>query len=177
MFSELSKQWKAQQGNVSGGVYWPGGGVTFNNGRWRPVNSSDPSSKTDSSKTNPSTPNSASTEPTLPLDVVSTDGFYLLYADVPGLAKSDLSIKLSNPTKEPRMLKISGQRSAPEQEGVMQQRRQFGPFATAWELPADAESEGISAKVSEGVLTVTVPKKQPQPEAEQEDDSQEIFIA
>jgi HSP20 family protein len=49
----------------------------------------------------------------------------------------------------------------------------YGPFSRSWTLPEDADSEGISAKVSEGVLTITVPKKQPEPEV---DDAQEISI-
>jgi HSP20 family protein len=106
----------------------------------------------------------------LALDVVSTDGFYLLFADVPGLAKSDLSIKLS---KE-RVLSLSGERKAPVDEGYSQRERRFGAFERAWSLPEDAESEGISAKVTEGVLTITVPKKQPEPVV---DDAQDIAIA
>jgi HSP20 family protein len=183
VYNEMARQW--QQGNITGGVYWPGGGYTFKHGRWSTANPNQ------SSK-----PNSSSAgAPSLPLDVVSAGDFYLLYADVPGLAKSDLSIKLSGPNKEPRVLKISGQRTTPYQQqqqgegqgdkvddvssSVVQQQRVFGSFASSWELPGDADSEGISAKVSEGVLTVTVPKKQqqpPQPE-EEEDDGQAIFVA
>jgi HSP20 family molecular chaperone IbpA len=186
MFADMSKQWRAQQGSISGSVYWPGGGFTFKNGQWSPVNPNQ--SPSSSSK-------DSAVAPSLPLDVVSAGDFYLLYADVPGLAKSDLSIKLSGPNKEPRVLKISGQRTAPYQQqqqgegqgdkvdagssSVVQQQRVFGSFASSWELPGDADSEGISAKVSEGVLTVTVPKKQqqpPQPE-EDDDDGQDIFVA
>jgi HSP20 family protein len=182
----MARQW--QQGNISGGVYWPGGGYTFKNGR---------STASPNQSSKPHTSSSAGT-PSLPLDVVSAGDFYLLYADVPGLAKSDLSIKLNGPNKEPRVLKISGQRTAPYQQqqqqqneeqgdksvdsssnSVVQQQRVFGSFGSSWELPADADSEGISAKVSEGVLTVTVPKKQQQPPqpTEDEEDGQDIFVA
>jgi HSP20 family protein len=58
-------------------------------------------------------------------------------------------------------------------EGFSQKERMYGPFSRSWTLPEDADSEGISAKVSEGVLTITVPKKQPEPEV---DDAQEISI-
>jgi HSP20 family molecular chaperone IbpA len=150
----MSKQWR-ETGKVSGGFFWPGGGVNYQaNGAGAPSDATAPNS---------------SNRPSLPLDVVSTDGFYIVYADVPGLAKADLSIKLS---KE-RVLTLSGERKRPVQEGFTQQERAAGPFSRSWPLPEDADSEGISAKVSEGVLTITVPKKQPEPEV---DDAQEIII-
>jgi HSP20 family protein len=159
MMSEMermSKQWR-EAGKVSGGFFWPGGGFNY-----RAESAGAPS---DASAPNSSSANS----PSLPLDVVSTDGFYLLYADVPGLAKADLSIKLSKEL----VLTLSGERKPPVDEGFTQQERAAGPFSRSWPLPEDADSEGISAKVSEGVLTITVPKKQPEPEV---DDSQEISI-
>jgi HSP20 family protein len=159
MMSEMermSKQWR-ETGKVSGGFYWPGGGFNYRADRaGAPSDAAMPS-------------NSSANSSSLPLDVVSTDGFYLVYADVPGLAKADLSIKLS---KE-RVLTLSGERKRPVEEGFTQQERAVGPFSRSWPLPDDADSEGISAKVSEGVLTITVPKKQPEPEV---DDAQEISI-
>lgn len=156
---QMAKQWR-ETGKVSGGFFWPGGGYTFNARR----DPNDPSSTSSSTSTTTS-----SSSPSLPLDIVSTEDFYLLYADVPGLSKADLSIKLS---KE-RVLTLSGTRAAPVEEGFSQKERLFGAFSRTWTLPEDADSEGISAKVSEGVLTVTVPKKEPEPEV---NDAQEISI-
>jgi HSP20 family protein len=153
---EMAKQWR-ETGKVSGGFFWPGGAYSFGAARSR------------DSPEAPAGSSSSSSSPSLPLDVVSTDGFFLLYADVPGLSKADLSIKLS----KDRVLTVSGQRSPPVEEGFSQKERLYGPFSRSWALPDDADSEGISAKVAEGVLTITVPKKQPEPEV---DDAQEIDI-
>jgi HSP20 family molecular chaperone IbpA len=115
-----------------------------------------------------------SSTPQLPLDVADApEGFYTLYADIPGLSKADLSIKLS----QERVLTISGERKPAYYDAstLQQQERAVGSFERRWQLPEDAESEGISAKVADGVLTITVPKKQPQPEPEEE--QQDIFIA
>jgi HSP20 family protein len=127
-------------------------------------------------------PNKSSTQqqqgdsgtPQLSLDVADApEGFYTLLADIPGLSKPDLSIKLS---KE-RVLTFSGERKPAYYDAstLQQQERAVGSFERRWQLPEDAESEGISAKVADGVLTITVPKKQPQPEPE--DEQQGIFIA
>jgi HSP20 family protein len=168
MLKDMAKQWK-ETGSVSGRVTWPGGGVEFGPNRCKPSSSSSSSSSTSN---NQQQQGKAST-PALPLDVADApEGFYTLYADVPGLSKADLSIKLS---KE-RVLTISGERKSPLADAPLQQQeRVLGSFERRWQLPEDAESEGISAKVADGVLTITVPKKQPEPEPV--DEQQDIFIA
>jgi HSP20 family protein len=154
---DMAKMWKqAKESGMAGGFLWPGGGYMYSTsaGRCRPADASAAGSSAASS---------------LALDLVATEDFYLVYADVPGLSKSDLTIKLS---KE-RVLTVSGERRPPVDEGYQQKERRFGRFERAWTLPEDADSEGISAKVSEGVLTITVPKKQPEPVV---DESSEIPI-
>jgi HSP20 family molecular chaperone IbpA len=161
MMKDMAKQWK-ETGSVSGRVFWPGGGIEFGPHGCKPSSSKQHQQQGDSGT------------PQLPLDVADApEGFYTLLADVPGLSKADLSIKLS---KE-RVLTISGERKSPlaDDAPLQQQERVLGSFERRWQLPEDAESEGISAKVADGVLTITVPKKQPQPEPE--DEQQDIFIA
>jgi HSP20 family protein len=154
--NDVAKAWKAQSG------------YNYNRSRCTPGYSAGGS------------PNTAQRKASLPYDVIQNDTSYMLFVDIPGLAKPDLKIKVSNPKTDkvqgtsPRMLTISGERQAPLQEGYVQKQRLFGGFENVWELPADVETQGISAKVTDGVLTVTVPKKQQQPEV---DDSQEIFIS
>jgi HSP20 family protein len=162
MMKDMAKQWK-ETGSVSCRVYWPGVGVEFGPNRCKPSSSS----------TNTQQQKGKASTPALPLDVADApEGFYTLYADVPGLSKADLSIKLS---KE-RVLTISGERKPPLADAPLQQQeRVLGSFERRWQLPEDAESEGISAKVADGVLTITVPKKQPEPEPV--DEQQDIFIA
>jgi HSP20 family molecular chaperone IbpA len=84
--------------------------------------------------------------------------------------KADLSIKLS---KE-RVLTLSRTRQHPVDAGFTQQERAVGPFSKSWILPEYAHSKGISAKVATAVLTVTVPRKQPEPQV---DDAQEFTIS
>jgi HSP20 family molecular chaperone IbpA len=163
MMKDMAKQWK-ETGTVSGGFYWPGGGYVYGAG-------CKPGSKQQQQQQQQQQGKSGT--PQLPLDVADApEGFYTLYADVPGLSKDDLSIKLS----KKRVLTISGERKSPLAAATLQQQeRVLGSFERRWQLPEDAESEGISAKVADGVLTITVPKKQPQPEPE--DEQQDIFIA
>jgi hypothetical protein len=82
----MAKQWR-ETDKVSDAFKWPGGGFSYKADRSgvtldpsTPSNTTPNSSSTDSS--------TSSSGPGLPLDVASTDGFYLLYADVPGLSDS-----------------------------------------------------------------------------------------
>jgi HSP20 family protein len=158
--NDVAKAWKAQSG------------YNYNRSRCNPCNPG--------YSTSAGSPNAVQRKPSLPYDVIQNNDSYQVFVDIPGLAKPDLKIRVSNPKSDkvqgasPRMLTISGERQAPLQEGYMQKQRLFGGFENVWELPLDAETEGINAKVTDGVLTVTVPKKQAQPEV---DDSQEIFIS
>jgi HSP20 family protein len=105
----------------------------------------------------------------LALDVTEDELKYTLFADVPGLLKPDLSIRLS---KE-NVLTISGERKVVSEEGVVsQQERPVGPFKRQWTLPEDADGAAISAKVTNGVLSITVGKKVKEPEPEPEPDTE-----
>ena len=85
-----------------------------------------------------------------------------MFADVPGIAGPDLTISL---TKD-NILSISGERKSASEEGVVSQERPVGAFKRQWTLPEDADGVAISAKVTDGVLTVTVGKKLKEPEPE-----------
>jgi len=169
-----------RSGSWGGGFTFPGGGI------WTSVDKKsfeefmkemERCMNTDGTCGQPHARASASQQqPSLPLDVTQDDTKYVLYADVPGLAKSDLSIKLS---KE-NVLTISGTRQqllTPEEgeagTSVLLQQRPSGTFERKWELPEDVDAAAISAKVSEGVLTITLGKKVPEPQ-QPDDEGQDI---
>ena len=90
-------------------------------------------------------------------DVKEEDDRYEIHADVPGLTKSDISIRVS----PDRVLAISGERTAEEEkneDGYYRMERRFGQFMRSFQLPKDADDGGIKAKCEAGVLTVTIPK-------------------
>jgi hypothetical protein len=80
----------------------------------------------------------------------------LLPADAPGMAGDDINVELQGNT-----LKVSGQKSQQREEGgqghkVWRQERSFSQFSRSFELPENAQPEGISANLDHGVLTVEV---------------------
>lgn len=90
------------------------------------------------------------------VDVVETGDRFVIRADLPGVAKEDVSVKL-----EQGQLTIEGQRSAePLAEGAQYvfDERPFGTFTRTFLLPSWAEASHIHADFRNGVLTVTVEK-------------------
>jgi HSP20 family protein len=95
------------------------------------------------------------------IDVIERKDAYVLYAEVPGVDRSQLEI-----TFEQNVLTIRGaKRSAIESndEGdlrVFAAERATGGFERSVRLPEFVDGENIAADLTNGVLTVRVPKAQ-----------------
>jgi HSP20 family protein len=90
------------------------------------------------------------------MDVVETDEHFVLRADLPGLAESDVNIEL-----EDNVLTISGERKAEHEqrnEGYYRVERASGSFSRSLTLPEGVNADGIQAGFENGVLEVRIPK-------------------
>jgi HSP20 family protein len=90
------------------------------------------------------------------MDLVETEGDFVLRADLPGLTESDVNIEL-----EDNVLTISGERKAnteERKEGYYRVERAFGAFSRSLTLPEGVDPEKVRAHFDRGVLEVTVPK-------------------
>lgn len=90
-------------------------------------------------------------------EVKETSDAFVLKADLPGVADSDLDIAVHN-----NVLTVSGTRAAEERkegESYALYERQFGSFSRSFSLPDMADGERIEAKLDRGVLTLTIGKK------------------
>lgn len=94
------------------------------------------------------------------LDAAQTPNAYEMRMDLPGLAKSDVALKFQH-----GVLKIEVTRSEPEalEEGSrwLLRERQAQKFTRALRLPPDADGSAISAKLDDGVLSISVPRRSP----------------
>ena len=84
------------------------------------------------------------------LDVAQDDKAWTVTLDLPGVAREDLSIQVEGP-----IVRIETKAEA---------RRQY---KAAYELPQEIDVEATSAKLENGVLTLTLAKKQPVSNARQ----------
>lgn len=87
-------------------------------------------------------------------DVEETDEAYLVELELPGVKRDDISVEFGAGE-----LVVTGQVTRRERVGFLRSRtRPVGRFDYRVHLPADVEQEHVDASLSDGVLTVRVPK-------------------
>jgi HSP20 family protein len=87
-------------------------------------------------------------------DVTETDDAYVVEIEVPGVDRKDLTVEAVGGE-----LRVSGEIVEKEKVGWLRHRtRHVGQFAYRTTLPADIDTDDISADLADGVLTVRVPK-------------------
>jgi len=90
------------------------------------------------------------------VDVLERDGKLVVRADLPGLKREDIEVKV-----EDDMLVIRGKREEKEEvkEGdYYRLERKSGEFSRAIRLPDGVDPATVEASYADGVLEVTVPK-------------------
>jgi len=90
------------------------------------------------------------------VDIKETDEAFVFHMDVPGLKPEDLDVELHD-----GVLSIRGSRNEEKREedkGFVRVERRQGSFARQFRVPTSSKAEQLTAKVSDGVLTIEVPK-------------------
>jgi HSP20 family protein len=83
------------------------------------------------------------------------EGDVVIRAELPGVKPEDFSV-----TVEGRRVTITGERKPESPESVAHHRRErpFGKFSRSIQLPEDLDVEQASATLSQGVMTLRVPR-------------------
>ena|SRR5947208_2066247 len=92
------------------------------------------------------------------VDILETENELLLKADLPGVDMKNIDIQVENGT-----LTLKGQRefqNEAKQGGYHRIERSYGSFVRYFALPETVDTEGVRAEFKNGVLTVTLPKKE-----------------
>lgn len=92
---------------------------------------------------------------------VYEDGKAIVFkAELPGIDKNDIVIDFKD-----RILTIRGERKIDKtirEESFFRRERFYGRFQRSFSLPALVDSEKIRADFKDGILTITVPKPEPE---------------
>jgi HSP20 family protein len=88
-------------------------------------------------------------------DVSETDDAYQIQIELPGVGKDQIDIQVQD-----RELVISGEIKESKHGLLRRSSRRIGKFEFRTSLPGDIDPDQVSAQLSDGVLTVTVPKSQ-----------------
>jgi HSP20 family protein len=92
------------------------------------------------------------------VDILETEDAITLKADVPDVKAEDLDIRVENNT-----LTISGHRRFEKDENVKgwhRIERSYGDFVRSFALPNTVDTEKVQADYKNGVLIVSLPKKE-----------------
>ena len=93
------------------------------------------------------------------VDVKETDGGYTVQAEVPGVPKEDIHVSIDGNVVSLRA-EVCQHDQKTEGEKVLRSERYFGSVARSFQLPVDVDAAQAKAKYDNGVLTLTLPKKQ-----------------
>jgi HSP20 family protein len=93
------------------------------------------------------------------VDVKENEGAYVVQAEVPGVPKEDIHVSVDGNVVSLRA-EIRQQDQKKDGEKVLRSERYYGAVARSFQLPNDLDSEQAKAKYENGVLTLTLPKKQ-----------------
>ena len=88
-----------------------------------------------------------------PVDIEEDDREYLLKAELPGMKKEDVKLKVEGGT-----LSISGERKEEKDKKHHRIERSYGVFQRSFTLPEGTLPEKISAEFKDGVVLVHLPK-------------------
>eukprot|EP00850_Spirogloea_muscicola_P023020 SM000323S12632 [mRNA] locus=s323:27717:29358:- [translate_table: standard] len=96
----------------------------------------------------------------VPVDVIETSKAHVFVADIAGSTKEDVSVSVAQ-----RVLMLQGKRKkdpALEEPGAFFRRaeRGFGRFSRRFRIPKNVDKDSVKAEFKDGLLRVTVPKKQ-----------------
>lgn len=92
-----------------------------------------------------------------PVEIYETDNEIVLVSEVPGIDRKDIQISFEN-----GQLTISGQRKPADDKGRNYHRNErfYGAFERTFQFPGSVDGEKIEATLKEGMLRVSIPKKE-----------------
>ena len=92
------------------------------------------------------------------VDIYETENELVLKADLPDVELKDIDVRVENQT-----LTISGERNFEKKDttkGYHRIERNYGSFVRSFSVPNSFDTENIGAEFKNGVLSVTLPKKE-----------------
>lgn len=106
--------------------------------------------------------NEAGRTPSIKMDVKEQEGGYLVHAELPGVKKEDIHV-----TVDGNMVTLSAEvrqdKETKEGERVLRSERYFGKVSRSFQLAQDIDDAKATAKFSDGVLELTLPKRATSP--------------
>ncbi|HEY9375254.1 Hsp20/alpha crystallin family protein [Streptomyces sp.] len=87
----------------------------------------------------------------IPVEVTSGDGVYVLRAELPGMDPEDFTI-----TVDDNLITVSAEHSESEEDKEHSEFR-YGSFRRTVRLPATIPADDVEASYADGILTIRIP--------------------
>ena len=96
-------------------------------------------------------------------DIIEHENDYVLHIDMPEVEKKDIKISLAN-----NRLTVAVEREEKEEEGsYLLRERRYGTYSRSYYVGEDVKFKNISAKLNNGVLTLTILKAKEEDKVDQ----------
>jgi HSP20 family protein len=107
--------------------------------------------------TRPMTFELEATSPEIRLDLKETEKAYTVHAEIPGVKKEDIEVSIDGNLVT---IRAEVKREKEEKgETMLRTERYYGSVARSFTLATDVDEKAASAKYTDGVLELTLPKK------------------
>jgi len=93
-----------------------------------------------------------------PVDVMENDNNIMVQVELPGVREEDVEVRIEN-----NMLTISGERRLENEEqrdNFLRVERAYGRFYRSFTLPSNIDPENVKATFDNGILKITIPKRE-----------------
>ena len=97
--------------------------------------------------------------PRMKVDVAERNGGYVVTAELAGVKKEDIHVTIDG-AQVTLEAEVKREREASQDERVLHSERLYGKLSRSFTLPQELDEGGVEAKFRDGVLELTLPKKQ-----------------
>jgi HSP20 family protein len=96
--------------------------------------------------------------PQIRIDVSETDAAYALKAEIPGVRKEDIDVRVDGP-RVTISAEVRQEKEEKKGSRVLRSERQYGWASRTLQLGQDVDAERVEAVYRDGVLDLSLPKK------------------
>ncbi|HXM82858.1 MAG TPA: Hsp20/alpha crystallin family protein [Burkholderiales bacterium] len=97
--------------------------------------------------------------PRMKVDVAEKNGAYIVTAELPGVQKEDIQVTIDG-AQVTLSAEVKREKEVSKDERVLHTERMFGKATRSFTLPQEVDEAKAEAKYHDGVLELTLPKKQ-----------------
>lgn len=97
--------------------------------------------------------------PRMKVDIKEKNGAYLVLAEAPGVRKDDINVTID--AAQVTITAEIKQEKEEKDERTLHAERVYGQMTRSFSLPQEVDESKAEAKFKDGVLELTLPKKQP----------------